>query len=166
MEAALQDELNTDEDMFQDMEAKEESDVSSIQDFDEIFKEMRQAESEVDGKDNSLFHYNLGIAFQKTGRIDEAIEELKKVLKDPKKRADCFLRLAICSHEKNLTDEAIKYLKKGLGSDNLSELKMIEIEYELAMAYKKKGKKRKALKLFKHIHGINSNFREVRKELA
>ncbi|MBW2652405.1 MAG: tetratricopeptide repeat protein, partial [Deltaproteobacteria bacterium] len=63
----------------------------------------------------SLFHFNLGTACQKTGRIDEAIDELEKALENPKRSVDCYLRLAVCSREKNLTNDAIKYLKKRVG---------------------------------------------------
>ncbi|MCK5187849.1 MAG: hypothetical protein KAR43_12035, partial [Deltaproteobacteria bacterium] len=62
--------------------------------------------------------------------------------------------------------DAIKYLKKGLGSENLSESKQIELQYELAEVYKTKGKTRKARKIFKQIHKINDNFRAVGKELS
>lgn len=165
LEAALQDDFITEEDKPQKLEGIGDSTDSSKLGFDEIFKEIQQHEPEELGQDDSLFHYNLGIAFQRVGRFDEAIEEIKKALEDPKKSADCYLRLAVCSREKNLMDDALKYLKKGLSDESLSESKMIELQYEMALAYKKMGKKKKALKIFKHIHEINDAFREVDKEL-
>jgi len=166
LEAALQDGFSTEETMSDDMEDLGETINESMPGFEEIFKEIQQSEPEMLGDDNSLFHFNLGTAFQKTGRIDEAIDELEKALENPKRSVDCYLRLAVCSREKNLTNDAIKYLKKGLGSENLSESKQIELQYELAEAYKMKGKVRKAKKLFKQIHKINDNFRAVGKELS
>jgi len=40
------------------------------------------------------------------------------------------------------------------------------LDYERAVTYKKKGKLRKAQKLFKVIHKTDSAFREVKRELA
>ncbi|KPJ60641.1 MAG: hypothetical protein AMJ42_01405 [Deltaproteobacteria bacterium DG_8] len=164
--AELQDDFLSEEDVAQELEEIGDGEGDRELGFDEIFNEIRHFESEGIEQDSSLFHYNLGTAFQKVGRFDEAIDELKKALEDPKKRADCYLRLAICSREKNFVKEAIKYLKKGLRTGGLSESKMLELKYELALAYKTKGKKKKSLKIFKQIHEISSNFREVIKELA
>ncbi|MBW2555126.1 MAG: tetratricopeptide repeat protein, partial [Deltaproteobacteria bacterium] len=166
LEAALQDEFPTEETISDDLENLGENISERMPGFEEIFKEIQQSEPEMAGDDNSLFHFNLGTAFQKTGRIDEAIDELEKALENPKRSVDCYLRLAVCSREKNLTNDAIKYLKKGLGSENLTESKQIELQYELAEAYKTKGKTRKARKIFKQIHKINDNFRAVGKELS
>jgi hypothetical protein len=62
-------------------------------------------------------------------------------------------------------DEALRYLKKGLHDDDLSEEKKIELKYEQALSYKGKGKNRKARKIFKEVYEINSAFRDVVKEL-
>jgi len=165
LKAELQDDLLTKEDTIQELEGIEDSDTTSKLGFDEIFNEIQQHESENLEQDSSLFHYNLGTAFQRVGRFDEAIDEIKKALGDPKRKADCYLKLAICSREKNLMKQAVRYLKKGLRTRDLSETKMLELEYELALAYKKRGKMKKSLKIFKQIHEISSNFREVVKEL-
>jgi tetratricopeptide (TPR) repeat protein len=165
LEAELKDDFLTDEDAAQGLEDIGDSDDTSKVSFDEIFKEIQQSESESPEQNDSLFHFNLGTAFQKVGRYDEAIDEIKKALEDPKRSADCYLRLAICNKEKNLIGAAIKYLKKGLHSEDLLESKMLELKYELALAYNKKGKGKKALKLFKEIHEVNSTFREVENKL-
>ena len=166
LEAALQDGFSADETVSDDLQELGKNTNENMPGFQDIFKEIQQAETEMAGDDHSLFHFNLGTAFQKTGRFDEAIDELKKALENPKRSADCYLRLAVCSREKNLTDDAIKYLKKGLGSKNLSESKQVELQYELAEAYKTKGKARKARKIFKQIHKVDDNFRSVVKDLS
>ncbi len=166
LEAALQDEFSTEETIPQDLEGLGGSSNDTMPGFEDIFKEIQQTETEMAGDDNTLFHFNLGTAFQKTGRFDEAIEELKKALENPKRCADCYLRLAVCSREKNLTNDAVRFLKKGLGSENLTESKQLELHYELAVAYKAMGKRRKAKKLFQHVHKMNDNFRAVEKELS
>jgi len=165
LETMLQDDFLTEEDMPQELEGMEAGEASSKLGFDRIFKEIQQSESEKHEQSDSLLYYNLGSAFQKVGRFDEAIEEIKKALEDPKREADCYLRLAVCSREKDSIDDALKYLKKGLRTKNLSESKMIELKYEMALAYKKKRKMKKAMKIFQQIHEINSTFRDVSREL-
>jgi len=164
--AELQNDFLSEGDLTHELERIEDNGDTAKVGFNNIFNEIRQSGSEDIEQDSTLFHYNLGTAFQKVGCFDEAIDELKKSLENPKKRADCYLRLAICSREKNLLGEAIKYLKKGLRIKGLSEEKMLELKYELALTYKKRGKTKKSLKIFKQIHKINKNFREVVKELA
>ena len=62
-------------------------------------------------------------------------------------------------------DEALRCLKKGLHDDDLSEEKRVELKYEQALAYKEKGKNRKARKIFNEVYEIDSTFRDVVKEL-
>jgi len=168
LEAELQEDFLTEEDTPQELERvkEEDGDDTNQLGLGEIFSKIQHNESEIPEQDSSLFHYNLGTAFLRIGRFDEAIEEIKKALEDPQRSADCYLRLAICSREKNLIGDALKYLKKGLRTENLSESKVIELKYELALTYKKKGKRKKALKIFKQIHKKNSNFREVGRGFA
>ena len=163
--SALMDDLITEEDADKRLDAVEDDDGSIKPGFDEIFRELKNHALEEQEHENSLFHYNLGVAYQKVGRFDEAIEEIEQALENPEKQADCYLRLAVCYHGKNNIDEALKYLKKGLRTDNLAVSKMVEIKYEQALMYKKKGKVKKALKIFHEVYEIDSTFRDVGKEL-
>ena len=165
LEAALVDDLITDEDADQKLDVIEGDDGASKLGFDEIFNKMKSCASEETEQDGSLFHYNLGLAYEKVGRYDEAIEEMEKALEIPEKRADCYLRLAVCYQAKSKIDEALKYLRKGLRTENLSKTKMVELKYEQALAFKKKGKIKKAQKIFKEVYGIDNTFRDVKKEL-
>jgi tetratricopeptide (TPR) repeat protein len=164
--AALEDDLITEESEVQHMDKTEGDDGNGMPGFDEIFNEIQQTQSASDDRNESLFHYNLGIAYQKIGRIDEAIDELQKASEDPKRTVDCYLRLAVCAREQNMFSEALRYLKKGLRYTDLPPAKKLALEYEVAVTYKTKGKRRKAQKLFKQIHQIDSTFREVKSELA
>jgi tetratricopeptide (TPR) repeat protein len=165
LEAALLDDLITEEDADKKLAAVEDDDGAGKLGFDEIFSKLKSYELEEGQQDNSFFHYNLGIAYQQVGRFDEAIEEIEKSLDNPERTTDCCLRLAVCYRGKNQMDEALRYLKKGLHDDDLSEEKKIELKYEQALSYKGKGKNRKARKIFKEVYEINSAFRDVVKEL-
>lgn len=165
LEAALLDDLITEEDAGKKLDAVEDDDGTGKLGFDEIFSKLKSYESEEEQQDHSLFHYNLGIAYQKVGRFDEAIEEIEKALDNPERTTDCYLRLAVCYRGKNQMDEALRCLKKGLHDDDLSEEKRVELKYEQALAYKEKGKNKKARKIFNEVYEIDSTFRDVVKEL-
>jgi tetratricopeptide (TPR) repeat protein len=164
--AALADDLITEESELKHMDSTEGDDGNAMPGFDEIFNEIQQTQPASDDRSESLFHYNLGTAYQKIGRIDDAIDELKKASEDPARTVDCCLRLAVCAREQNMFSEALTYLKKGLRHKDLSPPKKLALDYEMAVTYKMKGKLRKAQRLFKQIHKTDSAFREVKRELA
>jgi tetratricopeptide (TPR) repeat protein len=164
--SALEEDLMVDDESLKSMQGIEGDIPETIPGFDEIFEEIKKDDVGQDDTQNSLFHYNLGTALQKTGRFDEAIDELKKAADDSQRTLDCYLRLAVCFREKDMFNEAFNCLKKGLNSSGLPSDKELAFNYEMAVTYKKQGKARKAQKIFKKISKSDSNFREVKQELA
>lgn len=165
--AALQDELESGAAVLEQVSSSAgESYTETLAGFDEILREIRQEGSAPGEQDDSLYHYNLGTAFHKIGRYDEAIEELSKALDDPLRRTDCYLMLAACAREQKLYGDAITYIKKGLRDKALTGHKENALYYEMAVTYKMKGRMRKAQKLFKKVCAADSDFREVKRELA
>lgn len=134
--------------------------------FEEIFREIRQEGSAASGQDDTLYHYNMGTAYHTIGRYDEAVEELTKAMVNPLRSTDCHLILAACARERKLFKEAIRHLKKGLKHKDLTPEKKIALHYEMAVTYKMMGKTRKAQKIFRKIYDSDSDFREVKRELA
>lgn len=164
--AALADDLITEASEFKQVDNTDGGSGDTMPGFEEIFNEIQQTQPASNDQSESLFHYNLGTAYQKIGRIDEAIDELKKASVDPLRTVDCYLRLAFCVREQSRFKEALDYLKKGLRQKDLTPAKKLALEYEMAVTYKMQGKRRKAQKLFKEIHKTDSAFREVKRELA
>jgi len=165
--AALQDELETGATALEHVsEAEGKECADSLAGFDEIFREIRHEGSAPGGQDDALYHYNLGTAFHKIGRYDEAIEELTKALEDPLRSTDSYLMLSACARELKLYGDAIRYINKGLRNKSLTAEKKNALYYEMAITYKMKGRVRKAHKLFKKIYEADSGFREVKQELA
>jgi hypothetical protein len=114
--AALEDDLITEASGFQHMDRTDGNDGKGMPGFEEILNEIQQTRSAWDDRNESLFHYNLGIADQKTGCIDEASNELIKALWDPKRTDECYLRLAVGAREQNMFSEGTKLSQKGFSA--------------------------------------------------
>jgi len=110
--AALEDDLITEASEFQHMDRTEGNDGKGMPGFEEIFNEIQQTQLASEDRNEPLFHYNLGSAYQKIGPIDEATEELIKALWDPKRTDECYLRLAGCAREQNMFSEGTKLSQK------------------------------------------------------
>ena len=168
--AALENDWETEApimEMGMEMNSADGSDArDALAGFEEIFREIRQEGSAASGQDDSLYHYNMGTAYHKIGRYDDAVEELTKAMANPLRSIDCHLMLAACARERGLFKDAIRYIKKGLKHKDLTAEKKIALTYEMAVTYKMKGKMRKAQKLFRMICDADSEFREVKRELA
>ena len=136
--------------------------------YDWDWKKAKESfERAIESNPNYRYGY-LGLAsyLALAGRFDEAIDELKKAGEDPNRLLDSYLGLAVCFREKNMFKESLQYLKKGINSKDISENKKLALNDEMAITYKKKGKARKAQKIFKQIYKTDSDFREVKRELA
>ena len=129
------------------VEAKEGKGVG----IDEVFQEIRKGMQKETQEESPELHYDLGIAFLKTNKIDEAIFEFYKVIEIPSKRNLGYLMLSICFRKKGLFREAMKYSMTGLKAKNLSKEEYLNLNYELGLIYTAMGKKEKALKVFKGV---------------
>jgi protein O-mannosyl-transferase len=65
-------------------------------------------------RDNYLAYNNLGVAFEKSGRINEAIDLYEKALKVDSCYADANYNIAVAMVESNKIDDAIHYYKRVL----------------------------------------------------
>ena len=165
--AALECDWETELPALEEADGIDESNArDALSGFEEIFREIRQEGSAASGQDDSLYHYNLGTAYHKIGRYEDAVEELRKAMENPLRSTDCHLMLAACARERGLFKDAIIYLKKGLKNKHLTADKKNALHYEMAVTYKMKGRLRKAHKLFKKIYDADCEFREVKRELA
>ncbi len=132
---------------------------------DSVFSELQTIMESESDKDNPQYHYNLGLAFQRCNKTEEALDEFQKAFDGLESKVDCCIRMAECNMALNRFDEAQNLIKKGLGVASLSDEEKLELNYQSGLIYKAKGEIQKALKLFRQIHALDKNFKSVSMEI-
>ena len=149
----------------------------AAEDFDAglaaIFDEFRTAvedETPVSVADYET-HYNLGIAYQEMGLLDEAVEEFQKAAgiaapaDSTPRYLQCCNMLGHCFLQKNLPQIAVMWFRRGLDSPNHTEDEYQALRYELGNAYQAAGEHDHALKTFMEVYGIDVSYRSVATKL-
>ena len=111
---------------------------------------------------NFQAHYNLGDAYGKKGRLDEAISEYKKALAMNPRYTKAYNNLGVAYSDKGMLDEAISKYKKALTINP----NHVMSHYNLGNAYDKKGNSDEAISEYKKALSINPNFAEAHNNLS
>ncbi len=85
-------------------------------------------------------HFNLGVAFQKLGAMDEAKASYEAAIALWPGRAQAHSNLGVIFLEENRIDTAIDHFRQALGADPSA----IDARYNLATAYMRAGEREKA----------------------
>jgi tetratricopeptide (TPR) repeat protein len=131
------------------------------QSIEEIVEGFKQGMAEVLSPEAYDTHYNLGIAYREMGLVDEAIGEFQLAAKDPRYLVECCSLLGRCFQEKDFSDLALKWYRKGLESPAITEEETLGLLYEMGNLHLGEGDREAALGIFTEIYGSNSNFRDV-----
>ncbi len=131
----------------------------------DTFDEFKNGIGKQLNKEDSETHYNLGIAYMEMELYSEAVKEFKIALKDAHLEFDCYIRLGLCHMALSNPDDAIMSYLRGLRVRGRSDEERMGMMYELALAYESTGKKELAQQLFKSIHDIAPDYREVSKKI-
>jgi pilus assembly protein FimV len=130
-----------------------------------VFKAIEE-NATVEGKDDPLFLYNMGLAYRETGLLDEAIESFSKVIAMGEKLFDAYAMLGITYREKGLFEDSLKSLKEGSSLDEASKDMKVGIFYEIAQTYKAMGDNASALLVFREIQREHKDFKDVEIEIV
>ena len=134
-----------------------------------IFDEFRTAvedETPVSVADYET-HYNLGIAYQEMGLLDESVEEFQKAAgiaapaDGTPRYLQCCNMLGHCFLQKNLPQIAVMWFRRGLDAPDHTEDEYQALRYELGNAYQAAGEHDRALKTFMEVYGIDVSYRGV-----
>ncbi|MCP9496224.1 MAG: tetratricopeptide repeat protein [Pyrinomonadaceae bacterium MAG19_C2-C3] len=139
----------------------------------EIFEEFKHAveEEEVPQTADYETHYNLGIAYQEMGLLDEAVEEFQKAAnvcrpEDGTPRyLQCCNMLGHCFMENGLYQLAVMWFRKGVDTPGHTEDEYQALRYELASAYERMGDMDAATNTFMQVYGMDVSYRGVAERL-
>ncbi len=106
-------------------------------------------------------HYNLGIAYQEMGLIDEAIGEFQLAAKDSRYLVECCSLLAACFQEKGYPELAVHWYERGLDSPSLQDEERLGLLYELGSLELALDERESARRRFVEIYGRSSTYRDV-----
>ena len=135
------------------------------QSLEDIVEGFRQGMAETLSDSDFDTHYNLGVAYQEMGLIDEAIGEFQLAAKDDRYLVDCSSLLASCFISKDLPDLAIQWLVRGIESPAIDPESRLGLLYELASLLAAMGEQVAARERFLEIYGVNSSYRDVATKL-
>jgi len=106
--------------------------------------------------------YSLGLALQRQGKIDVAIEFYKKVLASDSHLADAHSNLGVAYRQKGMVDEAISELRKALDINP----DLAETHSNLGVAYGQKGMVDEAISELRKALDINPDLAETHSNLG
>ena len=135
--------------------------IQQEQSLEEIVEGFKRGVAEHLSPTDYDTHFNLGIAYREMGLLDEAIGEFQLSAKDPHFLVSCCSMLGLCFLDKGLPELAIKWYRRGLEAETISEEDTLGLLYDMGCAYLAMGDQAGAYKAFVDAYGINTNYRDV-----
>ena len=109
-----------------------------------------------------VLRFSLGEVLLSAGRIDDAIGEFQRAVKDPRKRIDALGLLGECFIQKGLYDLAARQLEKALEeSPGLNSERGKAVVYNLGVLREKQGDIPAAKEQFLKVYEVDVGFRDV-----
>ncbi len=97
--------------------------------------------------------------------LDEAIGEFQIAARSPQYFVECCSMLGLCFQQKEMSDLAEKWYRKGIETPGFSESVYTGLKYDLAETLTKTGREEEAFLLYKEVYAINTNYRDVAKKV-
>ena len=131
------------------------------QTIEEIVEGFRRGMAKSLSPEDYDTHYNLGIAYQEMGLVDEAIGEFQLAAKDSRYLVECCSLLAGCFRSKGYPELAVHWYERGLASPSVREDERLGLLYELGNLEIAIGARERARERFVELYGISSTYRDV-----
>jgi tetratricopeptide (TPR) repeat protein len=158
---------------FQEIEAKLNNAVANQNsgskplDIAEIRNEFGIDEVEVIDDSDFDTHYQMGIAYQEMGLLEESIREYQDAISlvgpnDGTRRFfQCANLLGHCFIQNGMANLALTWYQRALETKNLNEDEKQGIWYEMAHAYEAEGDVENAGRYFEQVYAENVDYRDV-----
>ncbi|MGH9821064.1 MAG: tetratricopeptide repeat protein, partial [Pyrinomonadaceae bacterium] len=138
-------------------------------DLDEIRIEFGVEEADDAGLDSNDYdtHYQLGVAYQEMGLMEDAIKEFQDAIgqigeNDKSRRFfQCAHLLGHCFMQKGMAKLALKWFNRALDIPGLNADEKKGIWYELAEAHEVDGDSDNAARYFEQVYAEDVDFRDV-----
>jgi tetratricopeptide (TPR) repeat protein len=127
------------------MEMKRLSSISTekLYGFEEIFKELREADIPSAAYPN--FNFNMGVACREMGFIDEAVEQFQIAFEKGQNPFEAAKLMGSCFRDKRWWREARQSFESALKIEGTSNERMVEVENELSLACLEQKKEEETL---------------------
>ncbi len=136
-------------------------------DLDELRSEFGLEEPEpVDDGDYDT-HYQLAVAYQEMGLMEEAIKEYQDAINQvrpndgTRRFFQCANLLGHCFMQKGMAKLAVRWYNRALDTPDLNDDEKQGLWYELAGAFEANGDTESAAKYFEQVYAENVDFRDV-----
>ncbi len=134
----------------------------------EVFDQFKRGLARTVRPDDAATKYDLGIAFQEMGMLDEALEQFRSALAggDRTREVDILTMLGSCLGLKGSHAEAIEAYRQALGSEFLTGEAAKATHFELGAAHEALGEPAQALWYFQWVALNDPGYRGVAERVA
>ncbi len=106
-------------------------------------------------------HYNLGIAYQEMGLVDESIGEFQISAKSPEHLVESAAMLGLAFRQRGLHDLAFEWYQRARSCEVATDEQQLAMRYEQAETQLEAEEVEQAYQLYREIYGIDSTYRDV-----
>ena len=128
--------------------------------LDTIFEEFQRGQNDQPKQEDVETHFNLGIAYNEMGLVDDAINEYKQSMSG-ERYIDSALMLALCYQRKGILKESEQLLRSLMKDSRCSKEQQMLVKYELGIILSEGPQKAEAAQLFGEVHAQDPKFRDV-----
>ena len=134
----------------------------------DVFDQFKRGLEKTVRPDDSATKYDLGIAFQEMGMLDEALEQFRSALAggDRRREVDILNMIGVCLGLKGRHGEAIEAYRQALGSGFLTGDAAKALHFELGASHEALGETDAALWYFQKVAHGDAAFRGVAQRVA
>jgi pilus assembly protein FimV len=150
-----------------DAAIEQNADASANSMFADLIAEVNSLTNQEIQREDYETHFNLGIAYQEMGLVDDAIREFQSSVKaldaskSPKEIIQCCGRLSSCYLEKGMPKSAIRWCQTAMGVKEISAHESTALRYDMGVAYVTAGESERALECFGMVFGVDPGYRDV-----
>jgi pilus assembly protein FimV len=134
----------------------------------DVFDQFKRGLEKTVRPDDSATKYDLGIAFQEMGMLDEALEQFRSALAggDRRREVEILNMIGICLGLKARHEEAIEAYQQALGSEFLTDEASKALHFELGAAHEALGQPEAALGYFQKVAQVDPGYRSVAERVS